>query len=135
VDDHIGQGAQPIPALDAASALRQSGRTSPTTRMIVERDTPDLHVMGDPVAPEHRGGQQPVDEHRVPGTAFVRPLVRPIGQSRVLTRLRARPQIGDQLSQDREGQSGPPAIGDSAPRARLLDTTTLRRDRFTMTSA
>jgi hypothetical protein len=91
-----------------------SGRTSPTARVIVERDRAGhsgpagQHVMGDPVAPEHRGGQQPVDEHPVPGTASDRPLVRPIGQSRVLTRLPARPQLGDQLSQDREGQSGPP---------------------------
>ena len=68
--------------------------------------------MGDCVAQVHEGGQQPVEEHQpVPGTG--RPSARPIGQPRVLARLPARPELGDQLSQDLRGQSGHPAIGDS----------------------
>jgi hypothetical protein len=46
---------------------------------------------GDPVAQVQQGDQQPVSEHQpVPGAGSDRPLTRPIGQPRVLTRLPAR---------------------------------------------
>ncbi len=54
--------------------------------------------MGDPVAQGHQGRQQPVDEHQlVPDTGSDRPPPGPIGQPRVLARLPARSQLGDQL--------------------------------------
>jgi hypothetical protein len=60
--------------------------------------------VGDAVAQVHQGGQQPVDEHQpVLCTGADRPPARPIGQSRVLARLPARPQLGDQLRQDLPG--------------------------------
>jgi hypothetical protein len=71
----------------------------------------------------HQGGQQPVDEHQpIPGSRPDRPPARPIGQSCVLARLLARPQLGDQLGQNLSGQSGHPATGAAAARVRLLDT-------------
>jgi hypothetical protein len=55
-----------------------------------------------------------VDEHQpVSGTRADRPPARPIGASRVLPRLPARPQLDDQLGQDLSRQSGHSAIGDS----------------------
>ncbi len=76
--------------------------------------------MGDPVAQVHQGGQQPVEEHQpVPGTGSDRPPTRPIGQPRVLTRLPARPELGDQLSQHFPGQPGHPAIDDSGGTSQL----------------
>jgi hypothetical protein len=85
--------------------------------------------MSDPVAQVHQGGQSLVDEHQpVPGTGPDRPLPRPIGKPCVLARLPARPQLGDQLSQDLRGQPRHTAIDNSggtgqAPR----HTTTLLR--------
>ena len=60
----------------------------------------------------HQGSQHPVDEHQpMPGAGPDRPLMRPIGQLRVLTRPPARPQLDEQRSRDFPGQSGHPAIG------------------------
>ena len=57
--------------------------------------------MGDPVTQMQQSGQQPVDEHQpMPGARSDCPPARPIGQSRVLTRLPARPQLRNQLRQD-----------------------------------
>ena len=83
--------------------------------------------MCDPVAQVHQGGQQSVDEHQpVPSTGSDRPPARPIGQPRVLMRLPARPELGDQLRQHFPGQSGHSAIGDSGgSRQRPGHTTTL----------
>jgi hypothetical protein len=39
--DHIGQGAQPDPPSTVQPRSASSGRTSPTARVIVERDTPN----------------------------------------------------------------------------------------------
>jgi hypothetical protein len=64
------------------------------------------------MAQMHQGGQQPVDEHQpVPGTGSDRPLPRPICQPCVLARLPARPELGDQLSEDLRGQPRHSVIG------------------------
>ena len=79
--------------------------------------------MGDPVAQMDQGGQQPVDEHQpVPGAGSDRPPARPISQSRVLPRLPARSQLGDQLSQHFPGQPVTQRSATAAARVKLLDT-------------
>ncbi len=85
--------------------------------------------MGDPVTQMHQGSQQPVDEHQpMACTGADRPPARPIGQPRVLMRLPARSQLGDQLRQDLRGQSGHSAIGDSGGTGKSArHTTTLPR--------
>jgi len=111
-----------IPSSTVQPRSAVSGRTSPTARVIVERDTrTNRHVVGDSVAQMHEGGQQPVEEHQpMPGTGPDCPLTRPIGPARLPARA--------QLSQDLPGRPGHPAISDSrgsgqAPR----HTTTLPR--------
>jgi hypothetical protein len=114
--DHIGSGVQPDPALHGAAAFGQQRADlsdRPGDRRAGHPEPAGQHVVGDPVAQVHQGGQQPVDEHQpVPGTGPDRPLPRPIGQPCLLARLPARPELGDQLSQHFPGQSGHPTIGD-----------------------
>ncbi len=89
--DHVGSPLRP-PAL-----LEARGR-----QVIVERDTPNQQASTSWVTPWRRCtrvASKPVEEHQaVPGTGPDRPLPRPIGQSCVLTRLPAGPQLGDQFS-------------------------------------
>ena len=70
VGDHVGQGAQPDPAGDGAAALGQQWAhlpDGPGDRRAGHPQPAGQHVMGDPVAQVHQGGQQPVDECQAPG--------------------------------------------------------------------
>ncbi len=116
VGDPVGLGGQPHspPVVQPRSPLRLAHLADRRgDRRAGHPDPAGQHVMGDSVAQVHQGGQQPVEEHQpVPGASSDRPPARPIGQPRVLARLPARPQLGDQLRQNLRGQSGHPAIGD-----------------------
>jgi hypothetical protein len=117
VGDHVGSGVQPDPALHGAAAFGQQRADlsdRPGDRRAGHPQPAGQHVVGDPVAQVHQGGQQPVDEHQpMPGTGPDRPLPRPIGQACLPARLPARPQLDDQLREDLRGQPRHSAIGNS----------------------
>ncbi len=92
--EHVGQGAQPDPAGDGAAALGQQRADLSDCagdRRAGDPEPAGQHVVGDPVAQVHQGGQQPVEEHQpMPSTRSDRPLARPVAQPCVLARLPAR---------------------------------------------
>ena len=111
VGDDVGSGVQPDSAGDGAAALGQRRADladRPGDRGAGDPEPAGQHVMGDSVAGVHQGGQQPVDEYQpLPGTRPYRPLARPIGQSRLLARLPAWPQLA------RPAQPPPPGTAQS----------------------
>lgn len=65
VGDHVGQGPQPQPGIDAAAALGQQGADlvdRPGDGGAVYAEPGGEHVLGHAVAQADQGGQQPVNE-------------------------------------------------------------------------